>query len=304
MPIVLSDLTSAMRQVAVNNLFFEALQRDWPETWQDYATVVSSTAETENYDFLQNCGEVREWIGNVIYDGVASEDYSLTNKNWVKAMLVKRTAFMDDQTGQLQMTVAQAAQVWREWKENQIAKLLENGDGTTYGAAYDGVSFFNDSHPIYEDGSTWDNSLALTLNQSNLQTAIETLLAVKRYNNSTPFGNRTGQNLILVVPSALEFTAAQLTREKVIESGTEKDNPVAGMFSYRVNRFLTDTNRWYVLETGNVVKPLIYQERQVPVLDPDQPEYVDDSNNYRYRWWARAAFGYSLPQLAVMSNPS
>ncbi len=297
---VISDMTTAMRRGYVNQLFQKALPAFADDSWKQLATVVSSDGEGEYYDWTQLLGEWREWIGPRQYQDFKAMGYSLINRDWEYSIKIKRTVFMDDKSGQVQLAVNNAAQKSGEWQAKMMAELIEAGTGTTYGNCYDGTPFFSDTHDIYEDGSAYDNNLTSTaLTAANLKTAIMALLAVKRYDNTNSWGNSTGPHLKLVVPSDLEFTAKDLTFDPVYAAGVPSNNALAGTFEYIVNRYLTAATTWYLFETSGALKPIIMQERMAPTLDADKSDDVTDDNFFEYGYWARMVPGYGFPQKAL-----
>lgn len=300
MAYVISDMTVAMRRGYVNDEFHKALPSYVDNSWMQLATVVPSTGEGEYYDWTQLLGDVKEWVGPRVYESLKSMGYSLLNKDWEYSIKVKRTVFMDDKSGQVIMRVNAAAQKWGEWTARKVADLIEKGTGTTYGNAYDGQTFFSDTHDIYSDGSAWDNNLTSTaLTKANLQTAIETLLAVYQYNKVDPWGSTPGAHLKLVVPNGLRYTAKDLAQEVVYAAGVPSNNSLAGDFAVMVNPYFTSATTWYLFETSGALKPLLMQDRMAPTLDADKPSDVTEDNFYEYGYWARRAYGYCFPQKAL-----
>ncbi len=66
-----------------------------------------------------------------------------------------------------------------------------------------------------------------------------------------------------------------------------------------------DAPRWYLLDTSRAIKPFIYQNRldaKLTSMDSEQDEATFMRDEFRYGVRARRAFGYTLPQLAFVSN--
>ena len=87
-------------------------------------------------------------------------------------------------------------------------------------------------------------------------------------------------------------------------------NVMQGRLQLVVSHWLTDTNRWYVLDTTGVVKPLIWQLRDGPNLTHYIPKGQDETRESFMR--KRLYFGADLRgevafadwRFAYSQNPS
>ena len=90
------------------------------------------------------------------------------------------------------------------------------------------------------------------------------------------------------------------------------DHPVYGVVAGQEVLIRTQSNLiegggtpWYLLSTARALKPLIYQNRLDAKLtrkDSEEDEGTFMNDEYHYGVRARRAFGYGLPQMAVMST--
>lgn len=128
-------------------------------------------------------------------------------------------------------------------------------------AIYDGANFFSDSH-TNKVGSSFDNNLSLTLDSTNLQTAITALESTNAYDER---GNKI---LIkadtLLVPPALKWTAAVLLKSALTPGDADNDiNVLQDILTPVVWPFLSST-AWYV---GCAKQGIRFYNREGPLID-------------------------------------
>ena len=297
-----SDLSPQMLEGVVRTEFFRAYHELKDTDWQRYTTVVSSGAAEEYYDWLRLLGDVREWIGDrVINQGVA-ERYSIRNKTWEFGFYLERSAVEDDQSGQIGLAITAAAQRAAEHQARLVTEVLEAGFDD---ACYDGVAFFSDSHP-FDDSATFSNYTDALLDSDSLQSGLSVLMAMKR-SDGAPWGNVVSKDsTILMVPPALYFTALELTRHPYYTGGNPANNPLAGIFEVTLNPYLTSDTAWYLMQTTEPLKPLVFQRRTELELtaqtDPATGDIVFRNDLYAFGTRQRYNAGYTFPQLAYASD--
>lgn len=297
-----SDLSPQMLEGVVRTEFFRAYHELKDTGWQRYTTVVSSGAAEEYYDWLRLLGDVREWIGDrVINQGVA-ERYSIRNKTWEFGFYLERTAVEDDQSGQIGLAITAAAQRAAEHQARLVTEVLEAGFSD---ACYDGAAFFSDSHPL-DGGSTFSNYTDALLDSGSLQSGFSTLMGMRR-SDGAPWGNVvSGESTILMVPPGLYFTALELTRHPYYTGGTPANNPLADLFDVVLNPYLTSDTAWYLLQTTEPLRPLVFQRRTELELtaqtDPATGDIVFRNDLYAFGTRQRYNAGYTFPQLAYASD--
>lgn len=168
---------------------------------------------------------------------------SLTVKprSWETTVAISYNALQDDQTGGSLLRKAQSAGERFQYHINKLVfAALDAGDGTTYGAAYDGLSFFNDAH--VDKGASYsttqDNLNALVLSMDNFTTVLN---AAKLFRDD--MGEFVEHNFdLLVVPPALEYTAAQICGNvQAYDTANREANPYSGKFNLVVSPHMNST---------------------------------------------------------------
>lgn len=125
------------------------------------AMTVPSTTATEEYGWLGQFPNMREWIGDRVVNGVLLHGYSIKNKSFELTVGVPRESIEDDQYGLFTPLVTEMGRSAAENPDKLTFGLIKNGPSTL---CYDGQYFFDTDHPVIaEDGSTtsqsnWDNN--------------------------------------------------------------------------------------------------------------------------------------------------
>ena len=203
-------------------------------------------------------------------------------------------------------------------KETFAANIFNNGgltaghdifNGTITGVVsdpsgdllYDSAPFFNLSGNTRtaKDGSTYYNGLALSLSDTNLQTAHQLMTNTNNY-------NERGEKIalrpnILLHPSALTFSAKKiLETDRAIGNANNDINVVQNIVTPIEWQYLTSASAWFL---GAAKKGIHFLERKAPVIDFYQDE--DDKKYYatidtrfgvmvdNWRYWVGSNFSTS-----------
>jgi phage major head subunit gpT-like protein len=221
--------------------------------------------------------------------------------DWDITVFISHNAVKDDQTGELDRKVRAAGENFQRHISDQAYKALNAGDGTTeFGAGYDGLAMFHDSHitPGAYYQTAQDNKYALALSLANFTTVYTAALNV-RDDQGNPLNYMFDT---LIVPPALNTVAWQITNIKGGSETTSNGNPYAGSVKYIVSPFL-DSTAWFLVASKLTVKPIIIAMRERPNLqsawfDPEAP----DGGRYYFKFYARYNHFYGPWESAFMGN--
>jgi phage major head subunit gpT-like protein len=234
--------------------------------YQDLATRIVSSSDSETYRWLGTVPKMREWGTGRIAQGLRTESYSVENLKYEATIEVDRDEVADDQTGQIRVRTGELAQRAAAHKDLLIAQLLING-GTSGYNSYDGVSFFNDGHSSGASGSQ-DNDLTYAAAAGDNQPTTEEFKGALKQAIAAMLGFKDDQGepqpmtmtqLVCVVPPTMLFTAMEAVNATVINQTT---NVLAGAARVIALPWLTDSTVWYLLKTDGVVRPFIFQDRE------------------------------------------
>lgn len=236
---------------------------------------------------------------------IGGEEKSLIvyNVDWEIAVGITHNAINDDRAGDIEGWARGAAQNFERHKDYQCFKALNDGELTTnYGAGYDGLSFFNDSHkdPGAEYQTTQDNKYAVALSFDNFKTV---RIAASKFLDGRGLPVGFNHNLLLVPPD-LEYEAAQIVANPEVYGTTDRNkNPYAGKLqSMIVPGGWFDTTCWVLVDTSQIQKPINLQLRQEPQLVTWDDETQGDGGIRYYKWHARYNVFYGDWRLAILGN--
>jgi phage major head subunit gpT-like protein len=294
-------LTKGLRSEFFNR--FEAART----YYQDLATRIVSTGDSETYRWLGTVPKMRDWGTGRLAKGLRTESYSVENQKYEATVEVDRDEIADDQTGQIRVRVSEMAERAATHKDYLIANLLIYGETSGYNS-YDGVTFFNDSHSSGESG-TQDNKLTYDATDADnptvaefkaaLKAAIATMLSYKDDQGEPMMIASTG--LVCVVPPTMYFTSLEAISASVVNSTS---NVLEGVARVMPLPWLTDASKWYLLKTDGVIRPFIFQDRE-PVEFGSLAEDSEEAfkrEKYLYGVRARYAMSYGYWQFAVSTD--
>jgi phage major head subunit gpT-like protein len=106
-------------------------------------TVQSQSAE-ENYGWLGQFPELREWVGDRHIHQLASHGFAIRNKIFESTVKVQRVDIEDDKYGVYKPMFSEMGRVSKQHPDTMIFGLLKDGFNVT---CYDGQNFFDEDHP-------------------------------------------------------------------------------------------------------------------------------------------------------------
>lgn len=223
------------------------------------------------------------------------------NRDWDIPIGIYHSAIDDNRVGGLEQWAQSAGTRYEQHKDYLAFDALNQGEGSTYGEAYDGLSFFNDSHvdPGAEYQTAQDNKLATTLSYANFKAA---------YIAAGKFLDDRGQPVglfhnLLIHSLDLVDEAAQIVSNPEKAGTADRDrNP----FSGQVTRLQApggwlDTTAWYLAVAQPGMKPLGLQNRAAPQL-VFWDDHTQGSGIRYYKWVARYEVFYRDWRSAIQGN--
>lgn len=286
--------------------FFERLNAR-PTYFQDFATRIESTSDSETYRWLGTVPQMREWGDGRLARGLRAESYSVENLKYEATLEVDRDEISDDQTGQVRIRVAELADRAATHKDYLIAQLLVNGATSGFNS-YDGVTFFNDAHVSGASGNQDNKLTSPALNSADptvsefknaLKAAMGAMLAFKDDQGEPMSISATG--LICVVPTSMFFTALEAVNATVISQTTNVLEGVARVVAFP---WLSNPSTWYLIKNDGIIRPLIFQDRE-PIEFTALAEESDEGfrrEKFLFGVRARYRMAYGYWQYALSST--
>lgn len=276
-----------------------------PRVMPDLATIVNSTASSEDYAWLGETPAMREFLDERQVKGFSDTQYAIANKTWEATMGVKRSELEDDQTTAIQTRIRDLGGRAAQHPDELLFETIENGTSATLGLGYDGVSFYNDAHPARgEQTATQDNLLAGTgVTTAAFKTDIQSAItALKDFvdERDKPFNTMLDSaNLIAVVPTGIEFNFKEALNATIIANTS--NIMVGAVGRVIVSPWLTDADDWYLLWTGSPLRPFIFQDRMGVEFQAMEAESEAGFFREQYFYGVRARYnlGYGFWQMTV-----
>lgn len=281
--------------VGFNTLFNKAYS-DAAPSYEQIATVVPSTTDTETYAWLGDIPGMREWIGDREINNLSGSDYSVKNKDFELTIGLPRNAIEDDKIALYRPSVEMLGQSAALHPDELTFGLLADGFKTK---CYDGKNFFATEHRVGKYGVS-----NYSTDKLSMDSYVAARSAIMSMTNSKGRPLNLVPNLLVVAP-ALEKAALDILVADQI-NGTR--NSMAGTAKPLVAPWLAGhDSAWFLLCTQSPIKPIIFQRRQPPKfvsLTNDTDENVFMRKQYLYGVDERCNVGYGFWQMAYGSDGS
>lgn len=309
--IVTSDFLSPLF-TAYSCIFDEAfLAADSAVDYERYCTIVNSTTDTNSYNFLDVVPKMQEWFDERNIQGMSAFNFSVKNRRWEVTIGVDRPTYEDDTYNLVKPRVAQLGREAARFPAELAASVLASGQ---VNVCYDGADYYSTSH-----------QQGVTGNQANLLTGTGTTLSAFRADviaarvGLNKFQDGAGRYMglngdLLVCGPTMRDVAEQLINTNIIalSSGTQQSNVLKGAFDIMVDPWIEfynpsghSTGDWYLLNTMEVMKPLVFQWRIPPdftAVDKPEDYPVFSKDTYYYGVRSRFNAGGALWFLSVQTQ--
>jgi phage major head subunit gpT-like protein len=260
---------------------------------------------TKAFEYFLGAGGMADWgeyKGSIEYDDFDQLYRStLTHKEYVKGFAVERKLVDDDQYNVITQRPQALALSLMRTREKHAASVFNNAFSGSY-VGGDSVCLCSDAHPLSptHSGDTFDNALALALSYDNLVTARRTM---------REFVDDRGELIAinpdtLLVPPELEETAfAIVNTGNKVDTTDHHENFIGSQIKRVVVwDYLTDSNAWFVIDSGLAKIHLLWLDRVKPEFQMDPAS--DFNLVAKYRGYCRYSYGWSDWRWCLGSNPS
>jgi hypothetical protein len=238
--------------------------------------------------------------GPIVVIGGNDRGVVVYNQDWNVPIGIYHNAINDNRVGGLEEWARNAGARFEQHMDYLCFSALNDGEGTTWGRCYDGLSLFNNSHvdPGAEYQTTQDNRYAVALSLDNFET-VRVAAGGFLDDRGVPMGLEYD---LLIHSLNLARTAAQITDNREdYGTGNRAMNPYVGS----VRRLEApggwlDSTAWML--AASQAPPVILQVRERPQL-VFWDEYTQTASGIRYySWTARYAIAYGDWRGVIMGN--
>jgi len=272
--------------------------------WSEIATVLPSEQASEDYGWLAELPQMREFGDERVIKSLSEFRYTIRNRKFEATIGVAREVIEDDRRGQVRMRVLGLIEAAQAHYDQLLFDLIRDGEVAT---CYDGLPFYAANHKI--GGQTVGNVDDLALTADNLEAVIAGMMQI-------PLAGGGPMGVVpthLLVPPALSFAARRLLASAYTPGaasaahGAQASNPLQGLLQLVVSPRLATTTEWHVLDCGHSVRPFLVQQRIAPqfsALDGSDGENESSflRDEYLYGVRSRDNAGYGLWMYAHKST--
>lgn len=251
---------------AITVKFKDGLKSDPPMDENQFATVTTSTTGIEKYPMTAFMDDIKKWVGPRKVGSLSAKLLQVENEDYEVTIGVPKNDLEDDSYG-IYNNIAEGKgrQCRALWGRLGVAALTANGNWL------DGSAFFLTTRKYGKN--TINNKTTSALSATTYGAARTAMMSYLGFDGA-PLGVTPN---VLVVGPALETTARKIVdNDKIVEShaGDTDDatvlNHVAGPNPYHktatvvVSPYLVGdhANKWYLMDTTKVVKPVLIQKRK------------------------------------------
>ena len=258
-----------------------------------------STGADEKYGWLGQSPAMSEWVDERKLKGLLSYSYTLPNKRYEATISVDQTTIEDDRLGMIDIRIKDMSEKAKNHPRKLFFNALKAGQTAL---CYDGQPFFNASHIYYSGGSTQSNLITGTGTtvekvSDDFNSAKAKLRGFKdEYGD--PWNDGAMDNLWVVGPAELESVFDKVFKADMISNTT---NTLKSKAMPLVSSYLTDSNDWYLICGGGVVRPFVKQTRKnisFKALEGSSAKGFM-SGQFLYGVDYRIGFGYGLWERAI-----
>lgn len=212
---------------------------------------------------------------------VRSLDFELTStkcKPFERTIGVSSFDLSEDKLGIYKMQIDGVVNAAKMHYDSLIVSALSANS-----ACAGGTALFSDTQTWKGLATAQDNNLALSLSETNLETAYSTMVDFK-----DPYGNVLGvKPNVLLVPPSLEFTARKLVAPVNSSGGY---NAMAGLLEVVVLKGLPSTS-WYLVDSQHG-KPFVIIEKDAAYVSSYDDTFKSKKIYYSVELTANVANGF------------
>ena len=266
-----------------------------PTTWAKVANRVPSSTKEQEYSWLGQFPQMREWIGSREIQKLTMHGYTIRNNTYESTIAVPREDIEDDNYGTYGSIFTRLGEAAAQHPDTLVWGLLMEGFSKK---CYDGKAFFHDQHPI-KKGVTASNVLKKALSPESYETARAMIMSQVGEN---------GKSLKIIPDTLFVAPANESMGRKILEcefiEGTS--NPLYHTATLEVIPDLAENpKQWFLACTKKALKPMIFQEREKIRFQSfvnEHDEHVFMQKEYLYGASGRHNAGYGFWQFMVGSD--
>lgn len=276
-------LTTLLKKV------YEKTYNEIPSRLAQIFNVMSSEKSTEYFYSMGDIGLASPFDGQITYkDTTGQYRTQITPSELCSGLRIQRKLMDDEMYNVIKQQPALLARSMKLRKETDASSVFSNAFNSGY-VGGDAVCLCSASHPALADPtpSVQSNTGTASMTVADLKAIRLAMMKV-----TTNEGNRAGVRPdMLLCPIDLADTAAEhMKSEKVPYKIENTINVQQGRFSVMDWDFLTDTNNYFMIDSGLMKQYLLWLNR----IETEFAKAQDsDTFVYKYSTYARYGFGWA-----------
>ncbi|MFN8530187.1 MAG: Mu-like prophage major head subunit gpT family protein [Anaerolineae bacterium] len=286
----LSDLTAL--ETALRAVFLEQIQIE--EAGDSLLTTLYNVQESrravERNMGISGLGDVPEYRGTLEYDSFdALFTANYQHREYALGMSVERALLDDDEYNLIRRRALMLGLSFDRTIEKHAASVFNNAFSAAYPGA-DNKPLCATDHPLVPGSS------AVQSNKGTSALTHDAVVATKEA--MLKFADSRGNPLpvmpdTILVPVELEAEALVIVESSLKSGGSSNDANVNRGYRVLVNRFLSDANNWYLVDSRMAKLYLNWYWRV-------RPEFTTEPNSsyalvQKFRGYGRWSFGFDSP---------
>lgn len=257
----------------------------------------TSTNQEELYAWLNSVPGMREFSGEADIRHLSGSEYRISNKEYHNTIGLKETDIEDDNYGLFNNLITQMGDAAAYHPDELLLELIERGFDPKF-KDYTGKAFFAENKTQNQGsakGDKFSNLIDAELSPESFEQAYVQLTGMK---NAEGRPMNLGRDICLLHGPGLAVKVNSILKAEKVDGGNT--NVLQGLAKPMMWPALGQSKRWFLMECGAPVKPLIYQERKpvsfASVTDMND-SHVLRHHEYLYQEFGRYNVGFGLPQL-------
>lgn len=279
--------------------------------------LINSDQESEEYRWLGQVPQMREWLGGRQAKGFSDFTQTLTNVHYEATLEVLTRELRLDKTGQLLIRISELARRTNSHWASLLTTQIDNGITT---ACYDGQFFFDTDHTEGNNTTSQSNDISVDISalpvttagtitapsveemQLTIQEGVKAIIGFLD-NENEPM-NEDASSFLVMVPLALRTATQAALANPMLATGASQTSlqaleniKISMVSNVRLDNLSSAwTDSFAIFQTDGDAKSLIRQQ-ETPVqikaiAEGSELEFNEDKHHYGVDSWRTTGFGF------------
>lgn len=260
--IVSTSKLNALKTTLSTN-FAQAYKSPRPLFYPELCTTIPSTKKNVLVAIVDMMPEMREWIGDRVYNDPRAYSQLVENPHYELSMKVDADDVDDDDLGMAFLQSSYLGEAASKHPDVLAGAVLKNAHQML---CFDGQNFFDTDHYIDAKAQTGSQSNYSASGKALTATNWEEVRGIMGGWKAGPDGRIIGARPThLAVPPQLEGTARRILEAERDDNGATNVNKGTAKVLV-LDELASEATAWYPLDLRGIIKPLVYVRRKAPMF--------------------------------------